>query len=354
MEEMSVYLDEKYLMLISSRLEGFKKVHNDLYNFRCVVCGDSKRDKLKARGYLILSNKGEGLFYKCHNCGYVSSFGDLLKQIDPHLFKQYLIEKLRENKFDYDRSTLQDKKLDKAIFKPSRVIVPQYADAVLDRVDRLDKLPDDHPCKAYCINRSIPYSMFPYLYYASDFKSYVNSFKPGKFTHNKVPEQRLIIPYFDKHGRCFAMQGRALDPNNPIRYFTIKVDEENGNRVYGLDRVDFSKDVLIVEGPIDSMFLPNCLAVSGSDYGDPIFEQLKPISTIVPDNEPRNKQVCQSVEKMIKRGFKVCLWPNDCNFKDINEAVLNGYTQSQLVDIIKNNTVQGLPGEIRFKLWKKY
>ena len=196
--------------------------------------------------------------------------------------------------------------------------------------------------------------MFPFLYYAADFKKFVNSFEPGKFKSNPYPEQRLVIPYFNKHGKCFALQGRALDPNNAIRYFTIKVDKENGNRVYGQDRVDYTKDVLIVEGPIDSMFLPNCLAVSGSDYSDPIFELLKPISTIVPDNEPRNKQVCQNVERMIDRGFKVCLWPTNCNFKDINEAILNGYSVDDLTEIIKQNTVQGMVGKIKFKLWKKY
>ena len=353
---MSLYLDTQYLTMISTRLDGYKKVHDNLYNFRCVFCGDSKKDNTKARGYLILSNKGEGLFFKCHNCGHVCSFSDLLKNVDPFLHKQYLLEKLKQNRFtsSFDNNQNKQTKLNKDLFKPSRVVIPQYVDSILDRVDRLDKLPDDHPCKTYCMQRKIPYSMFPFLYYTNDFKAYINSFEPGKFKNNPIPEQRLIIPYFDKHGKCFAMQGRALDPNNAIRYFTIKVDKENGNRVYGIDRVDYSKEVLIVEGPIDSMFLPNCLAVSGSDYSDPIFEQLKPISIIVPDNEPRNKQVCQNIERMIARGFKVCLWPAHCQFKDINEAILNGYTQQQLVDIIHDNVVQGMTGTIKFKLWKKY
>ena len=353
---MSIYLDVKYLTIISTRLEQYKKVHENLYNFRCPFCGDSKKDSTKARGYLIQSNKGEGLFFKCHNCSHVCSFADLLKKIDGHLHKQYIMEKLKENKFTqnlFDKVSHKSQ-LDKSVFKPSRIVVPQYVDSVLDTVSRLDKLPDDHPCKVYCVKRNIPYKMFPYLYYTNDFKAYVNSFHPGKFKTNPVPEERLIIPYFDKHGKCFAMQGRALDPNNNIRYFTIKVDEQNGNRVYGLDRIDFCKDVLIVEGPIDSMFLPNCLAVSGSDYGDPIFEQLKPISTIVPDNEPRNKQVCQTIEKMIDRGFKVCLWPQGCSFKDINEAILKGYSVDTLTEMIKANTVQGVVGKIKFKLWRKY
>lgn len=306
---MSLYLDTKYLTIISSRLDQYKKIQENLYNFRCPFCGDSKKDSTKARGYVIQSNKGEGLFFKCHNCGCVCAFRELLKKIDGHLYRQYVMEKLQENRFTAPTSN-KSNQLDKSIFKPSRVVVPQYVDSILDRVSRLDKLPDNHPCKMYCVKRNIPYKMFPYLYYTNDFKSYVNSFEPGKFKNNPVPEERLIIPYFDKHGKCFAMQGRALDPNNSIRYFTIKVDKENGNRVYGLDRVDYSQHVLIVEGPIDSMFLPNCLAVSGSDYSDPLFEQLKPISTIVPDNEPRNKQVCQTIEKMIDRGFKVCLWPD--------------------------------------------
>ena len=56
---------------------------------------------------------------------------------------------------------------------------------------------------------------------------------------------------------------------------------------------------------------------------------------------------------MINGGFKVCLWPEGLPFKDINEAILAGYDTNELLQIINENTVYGLSGKIKFKLWTK-
>jgi transcription elongation factor Elf1 len=88
------FVDVKYINLISHRFQKFKKVKNNLYNFRCPICGDSQRSKSKARGYLYQEKNNTN--FKCHNCGVSISFNNFLKQIDPNVYKQYTFEKFKE------------------------------------------------------------------------------------------------------------------------------------------------------------------------------------------------------------------------------------------------------------------
>ena len=87
-------IDVKYINLISSRLSKFKRVKPNLYNFRCPICGDSQKNKNKARGYFYQVKNNTN--YKCHNCGVNISFNNFLKKIDPTTQKQYAFEKFKE------------------------------------------------------------------------------------------------------------------------------------------------------------------------------------------------------------------------------------------------------------------
>lgn len=347
---MSLYLDTKYLRLIANRLPGFKQINNDTYCCRCVICGDSKKDSSKTRMYFFV--RGNKICVYCHNCGYSSLFIYFLKNFDSGLYKQYLFEVLRDRDLQkaVDDETTNNAALNN--LRSTRTIAQTVNDNTFKDAIRVDKLADDHPCKQYVISRHIPVDKFSLLYYTDDFKSFTNNLVPGKFASTRYKEQRLIIPYFDQNGECFGFQGRALDSTNPIRYISIKINE-NVPLVYGLDRVDFSKQIYCTEGPIDSLFIPNCIAVSGSHYKDSIVEQLKSNIIIVPDNERRNKAVSKQIGNMVNDNYRVCLWPDNLNFKDINEAVLNGWSTEELVQMIEQNTVQGLTGRVKFKLWCK-
>ena len=87
--------------------------------------------------------------------------------------------------------------------------------------------------------------------------TWVNTLIPNKFPTIKNDHPRVVIPFYDVKGNVFAFQGRAFGIEEP-KYITIKLDV-NKRRVYGLDRLNMNEQVKIVEGPIDSMFLKNCL-----------------------------------------------------------------------------------------------
>ena len=148
-------------------------------------------------------------------------------------------------------------------------------------------------------------------------------------------------------GSWFGYQGRSLDPNDKMRYITIMFDEDR-SKIYGLDRIDESESVYIVEGPFDSTFIQNSVAMAGSDVDPRTFGWSDYIW--VYENEPRNRQIVDRISKTIGRGEKVVIWPNDISEKDINDMILTGHNVQH---VIESNTYHGLEANLKFNNWKK-
>lgn len=341
-----LYIDNKYASILGSQLRNFRQVKPYLWNFSCPVCGDSSSKKNKARGYLF-QMKTE-LVYKCHNCGLSCNFGNLLKRVNNNLYDEYVLERYKEN-----ASKHTDHK-DVSSLLPAetkRELVTEWEDEVLAPLKRLDRLDESHPAVKYVLNRKIPKEFLSKLYFAPRFKAFVNSVEP-KFQEPIIDEHpRMIIPFFNKHGKCFAFQGRAYGNEQP-KYYTIKVGEDV-EKIYGLERVDYGRRVYVVEGPIDSMFLPNAIAVSGSSFDTPTIRQLLTNATIVMDNEPRNKDIVKQLAKYIELGYNVCMYPDNVGEKDINDMVLAGRKPDEILELINTNTFSGMEAKLKFADWRK-
>ena len=337
---MSVYLDRKYLQLVSSRLPLFKRKSDNTYNCRCIICGDSQKKKTKARGYFF-TNKTD-LTYKCHNCGAAMNFSTFLKMLDVSIYGQYALEKLEENQSLTRANTLPKVKFDQPVFKAAE-------ESLLDKIlDRLDTLPEDHECVQFCINRKIPRERFKQLYYIDNVKS-IEQLSSKYVDTIKTEEPRLVLPFYSDNGQlsgvtCRAIRGEAL------RYLTVKVKEETP-LIFGVNDVKKDKTIYVVEGPIDSLFVDNCIAVAGTSFGK--LNQLnlpKDKLVVIFDNQPRNKEVCKLIEKTIDQGHSVVIWPQTLEEKDINDMVLAG---RNVMRIIKENTCSGLSAKAKFIAWKR-
>ena len=188
------------------------------------------------------------------------------------------------------------------------------------------------------------------LYYTEDFAWYVKYLYP----HNdKVlyKEPRIVIPFFDKEHNLLGIQGRAIGESK-IRYITIK-DEETP-KIFGWDTIDDSKRVYVVEGPIDSLFLHNCVAsMDAALYRVTQWVGLDKDYVFVYDAEQRNKQIVTNMRKTIDMGYKVCIWPEDNPGKDINEMVLAGLNPSQIQHIIDTNTYSGIMATMKLNQWER-
>ena len=340
---MSLYIDIKFLHSISHRLENFKKKSENLWNCRCPICGDSSRNKKKARGYFMRGK--DGLFYKCHNCGVSMHFGTFLKQFDGNQYGQYTIERYSESigpqKAHKHKFEFEEPKFEK---KPE----PRLLDSIMDR---LDSLPEDNEAVQYAINRRIPRETFSRLYFIPNVKNIIQLNE--KYKESIITEEpRLAIPFFDGSGKLLVVSLRGLRGES-LRYINVKVDEDAPS-IFGLDQVDPTKEILVVEGPIDSLFLDNSIACAGTSFGK--IEQLplpKENITIIFDNQPKNREVGKLMNKYIEMGYKMVIWPDNVPGKDINEMIENGLTSEEIQTIINHNTVKGLAAKARYAMWRK-
>ena len=332
---MSSYIDLKFINDLSGRLSQFKKKTDYLFNFRCPHCGDSQKSKTKARAYLYRVKND--MFFKCHNCGQGQNLANFIKFVDPKLYEQYLLER-------YKKSAPATPK-PKFDFKPTKFT----SQTPIDDLKSIKDLPEDHPARLYCDNRKIPEKYFDKLFLSDKFMTLVNEVKPNTYKITK-DHPRLIIPFYDTTGKVFAFQGRAFGKEQP-KYLTIKLDE-NKQKVYGLDKVNFQQPIYITEGPIDSLFIDNCLAAGGAD----LFLKNKVPNeniTYIFDNEPRNKEIVKRMYKVIEQDFNVVIWPEDLQLKDVNDMIMSGLTKFELQDIISNNTYSKLSALTKLNYWKK-
>ena len=319
-------IDSKYIGLVSSRLQKFKRVKADLYNFRCPICGDSQRNKNKARGYIYPVKNNTN--FKCHNCGASLSFNNFLKEIDPTLHKQYTLEKFKEG------HTGRNFVIEEPKF--------EFATPVFKKKVDLPKASEVSIAREYLEKRKLNPEKF---YFADKFKQWTNTQKVT-FTTIGRDESRIIIPMYDKDSNLIGFQGRALE-SSPNKYITVMLSDD-APKIYGLDQVNVKKPIYIVEGPFDSTFVENAVAMCGSDVDIRSFGWCNYIYVF--DNEPRNREIVNRISKIINRGEKVIIWPSNISQKDINDMVLAGH---QVMDVLKSNTYSGLEAKIKFNNWKK-
>ena len=319
-------IDSKYIGLVSSRLQKFKRVKADLYNFRCPICGDSQKNKNKTRGYLYPVKNNTN--FKCHNCGASLSFNNFLKEIDPTLHKQYIMEKFKEGHTGKN-FVVEEPKFEfvKPVFK-KKLDLPKASEVPIAR--------------EYLEKRKLNPEKF---YFADKFKEWTNT---QKETFNTIgrDESRIIIPLYDLESNLIGFQGRALGPS-PNKYITVMLSNESP-KLYGLEKVDSSKTIYIVEGPFDSTLVENAIAMCGSDVDIRSFGWSDYIWVF--DNEPRNREIVKRISKTIDRGDKVVIWSNNIKEKDINDCVLAGLN---VMNVLKSNTYSGLEAKIKFNNWKK-
>ena len=329
---MQSYIDVKYVNIISPLLQQFKKKGDFLWNFRCPYCGDSQKSRTKARGFVY--RKKNDLFYKCHNCGVGTTLGKLIEHLDSKSYKDYIMERYKSGVKTVNKEP--EFKFDEPVFRSKDVC---------STLNSLEELQDDHPARKIIDRRNLPISSYKDLFLCPEFYKFTNNLIPNKFPSLDGDHPRLLIPFRDEEGEVFAYQGRAFGNEQP-KYLTIKLQERD--KIFGLDRIDKREEVLVVEGPLDSLFLDNCIAVAGA-----VVPNLDCDFTVVFDNEPRNKELLKQVEKAINRGHKICLWPEQMKYKDINDMILGGYTKEEIHDLIKHNTYQGTTATLWFTKWRK-
>jgi transcription elongation factor Elf1 len=324
------FVDVKYINLISSRLQKFKKIKNNLYNFRCPICGDSQKTKNKSRGYLYQVKNNTN--FKCHNCGLNISFNNFLKQLDIVIHKQYMFEKFKEGNTGRN-FTAEEPKFE---FR-TPVFTKREQPEELD-IPKASSNPD---ANTYLVKRKLNPNKF---YYAEKFKEWTNSLV-HTFDDTKYDEPRIIIPLF-YNKELVGFQGRALI-SSKVKYITVMINDDSP-KIYGLDGIQKTETVYITEGPFDSTFIRNSIALCGAD-GD-VGKWGVDNRVWIYDNEPRNSEILNRISKCIERGEKVVIWNSQIKEKDINDMILAGRDVQRMVEC---SNYSGLEAKLKFNTWKK-
>lgn len=337
------WLAHKYIGIVSTRLDKFKRKGPNLYNCRCPFCMDSEKSKSKARGY-IYEKQGK-MIYFCHNCGMSLSVSSFIKAIDLNLYNEMQLERLMDQKpkeqIEYEQFV---DKMKKPAFMKS---------GPLKGLKKVSQLSPDDPIKKFVVSRRIPNEYHAKLFSCPNFMNYVNRLIPNKFSKEalKHDELRLLIPFFDKDQNMYAFQGRSLRKSE-VKYITIILDETKP-KIYGLDTVDLNRKTYVFEGPIDSLFVPNAIAVAGGEMVPALKDLNKSNLVVVYDNEPRSKETIKKLDKAILNGYNVVIWPENLEHKDVNDMVLAGLSPAFIKHIIDQNTYRDLSAKLALTKWSK-
>lgn len=335
---MSLYIDKKYVSLVSTKLERFKQKSEFLWNFRCPICNDSAKNKLKARGYFY--RRKSDICFQCHNCGTSMALGNFLKITDKSLYREYQLERYK------DENSGNVKQPDFALARTK----PVFNTEPKINLPSIASLNDTHYAKEYLLERKIPRERMGDIYYAASYKDFVQEILPH-YDKKLYNEPRIVLPYYDQAKHLLGFQGRALGETK-VKYITIKMDDDN-YKLYGLDKVDVSKKIYVVEGPIDSLFIRNAVATMDANLHSVIPVLGDQDYTFIYDNEPRNTDIVKQMAKTITQNKNIFIWPQDIVAKDINDWIVTGATPSEIQSIIDKHTFNDLKARLEFDRWKK-
>ena len=338
-------LDRKYISLVSYKLRNFKQKNDNLFNFSCPFCGDSRKHRSKARGFLY--RKGDTYYYKCHNCNYSRSFSNFLKEFDSNEFANYMLEK--SGKLNVEVATKPHE--EDAAPKMSSL----RFDDVAKIIPSIDTLPPQHYARRYISERRIPEKFWNEIFYAEDFKKFIGKIIPDN-DKELFNEPRVIIFNTDIEGNLTGVSGRSLLSSNKLRYINMKISDER--KIFGLHRLDLKKRVYIVEGQFDSLFVDNCVASCDSNLygiGEYLKENYSVVDTVlVYDIEPRNRELIKQITRSIEMGYTIALLPYSEWYKDINGMILNGnFTSAAIKAIIDDHSYSRLMANAELLKWRK-
>ena len=335
---MSAILDRQYVHDIAFRLDKFKRKTERLYNFRCPICGDSKKYKNKARGYLF--ERKNAFFYKCHNCQASMSFGNLIKILDPTLYRKYCVDRYKSGE-----TGVKPHKKHNFTFKPVRFDSKDTYNKVLFP---MSKLPEDHEAVVYLQLRKIPQDKINSLFFVDDvskLSQLSDDYKDKIYTN----EPRIVFPFYDENKNLIGVTARAIR-GEKLRYIIVRIKEDSP-MLFNLNNIDKNDTIYVTEGCFDSLFLDNCIAVGNANLKVTSQYLPKEKLVLIYDNESRNANIRGEMKQALSEQLKLCIWPKSILQKDINEMIMQNRTREEIIDIINKNTFSGTRGMLEYQKW---
>lgn len=325
---MSLTLDTYFAHRLRLLLNNFRDKGTGTtcrFEFACPFCGMPKERDRKAN--LFKSTKDALRFY-CYRCNESMWMIDLLHRLDSTLAREYLTQSAALSSTNQEIATAQ---------------APAEIPTITLNLPSIASLSEEHSARVYLAGRKIPEQFFSELLWTDDFHDIAEQFRPDGHYIRIRREGRIIIPIRNEQGGIIAAQGRSIEPGADIRYITVKT-HENAPKVWGMDRINRDETIYVTEGPFDAMFLPNSIALCGSDILDTLPKEN---AVIIYDNEPWSQQTLRKLKTAIGNGHRICIWPDYLREKDVNQMVFK-YSPEIVRDIIDENTWSGVLATMKY------
>ena len=337
-------------MLVSNRLDGFKSLGNDIYNMRCPICMDSKKNKHKKRGF-IYDKKGKTR-YACHNCGANLTFYQFLEHIDSNVFAQFKMEMFKS------KSGIKVEKEVIAIELESSNTSKKFSTNYIKNCKSLIDITENdelYSVKEYCINRGLPLDLFSKIYATNNINN-ITKLIP-KFAEKDYPVSMcMVLPFYKKDNSYDYIQCRSIEEDCPdyARFLTLEINPDSV-KLWGEFRINWEEPVYVLEGAIDAMFITNSVAMAGASVNS-VFnyikmkqlqdngkEDIKNIVVCMDNDYKSNPQILKLLKKRLTEGYSVVIYDKEFKWKDINDAVIKGNWSQEKVNLyIKSRTFNGL------------
>jgi len=302
-------LDTVIKNVLTNEFTNVNYSNSSYYNFRCNICGDSKINKYKKRGYIL---KKDRYVYYCHNCGASMGAISWLKRFFHSYYLQYKSYLFNTNTDELDRKEKEfEEKLKKEKIeeikrkKINEVENLKYA----ERLDLKSKNKLHLDATEFCKKRKIPLEKIKTFYVVVD----------GFY------KNRLLIPFRNKKNKTIYYQCRALYNDEP-KYLNRPFGKTNA--IYNFDFVDKNNIVIILEGVIDSFFVENSISVLGTKIKTEVYDKIDriPNKVFLFDNDADGRSFSL---KYLKKGHYVFNWKKFLahykiiNIKDINDFIIS-------------------------------
>lgn len=321
------FVIEKYVMKALARYDSRALPKSNLITCRCFVCNDSK-NKSKRRGYFLKGNrKHDHWTYVCHNDSCDAQDGmdvkKYLKNYFPDIYEEFRKEAYLNNYFNDEVST--NHKFDyKEPEKVESDDVKHFSN-ILKGSSELFTLALD-----YCKFRKIPEEIYSKFFVATG----------GVF------QGRLVIPFYDNFGKIYYYTARTLIGSTP-KYLNRRFGDKKIYNIFGIDK---SLPVIVLEGPIDSMFVKNSIAIVGLKMSEESLEEIKDLKRyFILDNDKGGRK---NSLKWLQKEEYVFNWKKFLNdlkldgVKDINDLVLKTgkleWSFEDLKDYFTNDILDGV------------
>lgn len=268
---------------------------SEFYNVTCNEdgCGDNVNNIYSKRGYILKAN--DPWVYYCHNCGASTTAVKWMKNHFPVHYKNMMME-VMQNKKNTQQSNITFTKKSGASERDESEDTKGF--------QKLTKFPD---CVKYCEDRKIPKEIYSKWYYCT----------------TGIYYGRIVITFRNKQGRTYYYQCRSFNNKNGVKYLSRFGDH---NSIYNYYNVDPELPVVILEGPIDSIFVENSIAVTGLKLKGDKLKKFKKTYFLLDNDKSAYKKASELLceeRRYVFNWIKFLKdYPCDVQIKDVNDFIL--------------------------------